>query len=108
MPNLQLDEAVSLKDLVMVFRTAFPDLSNTVEDQIAEGDKVVTRWTATGTHKGDLMGIPPTNKRATVTGVDIARFHDGKVVEAWVSYDMHGMLQQLGVVPSMAPAGKSV
>jgi predicted ester cyclase len=77
----------------------------TINDQIAEGDKVVTRWTATGTHKGQLMAIAPTNKHATVTGVDIDRYQDGKVVEAWASYDMFGLLQQLGVVPAMAPAG---
>src|SRR5229473_286320 len=78
-----------------------------INDQIAEGDKVVTRWTATGTHKGQLMAIAPTNKHATVTGVDIDRYQDGKVVEAWASYDMFGLLQQLGVVPAMAPAGAS-
>ena len=76
-------------------------------DQIADGDKVVTRWTATGTHKGQLMGIAPTNKHATITGVDIARYHDGKVVEAWASYDMYGLLQQLGVAPAMAAAAKA-
>ena len=107
-PGGQYTGPAGEKQFVQIYRAAFPDVHITVEDQLAESDKVVTRWTATGTHKGDLMGIPPTNKRATVTGVDIARFHDGKVVEAWVSYDMHGMMQQLGVVPSMAPAGKSV
>ncbi|GAC1460366.1 MAG: hypothetical protein PVSMB1_10570 [Gemmatimonadaceae bacterium] len=94
-----------LKQFVAIYRAAFPDVHITINDQIAEGDKVVTRWTATGTHKGELMGIAPTNKRATVVGVDIDRYQDGKVVEAWASYDMLGMLQQLGVVPTMAPAG---
>jgi steroid delta-isomerase-like uncharacterized protein len=94
-----------MKQFVQIYRGAFPDVRITINDQIAEGDKVVTRWTATGTHKGQLMGIAPTNKHAIVTGVDIARFHDGKVVEAWASYDMFGMLQQLGVVPALAPAG---
>ncbi len=94
-----------VKQFVQIYRAAFPDVRITINDQIAEGDKVVTRWTATGTHKGQLMGIAPTNKRAIVTGVDIDRFHDGKVVEAWASYDMFGMMQQLGVVPSLAPAG---
>jgi steroid delta-isomerase-like uncharacterized protein len=94
-----------LKQFVQIYRTAFPDVRIRIEDQVAEGDKVVTRWTATGTHKGDLMGIKPTNKQATVTGVDIERFQNGKVVESWSSYDMFGMMQQLGVVPSMTPAG---
>jgi len=96
-----------VKQFVQIYRGAFPDVRITINDQIAEGDKVVTRWTATGTHKGDLMGIAPTNKRATVTGVDIGRFQDGKVVEAWASYDMLGLLQQLGVVPVLAPVGTS-
>jgi steroid delta-isomerase-like uncharacterized protein len=95
-----------VKQFVQIYRTAFPDVRFTIDDQVAEGDKVATRWTAIGTHKGELMGIAPTNKRATVTGVDVDRFQDGKVVEAWASYDMLGMLQQLGVVPSMTPAGK--
>lgn len=93
-----------LKQFVQIYRGAFPDVHIAINDQIAEGDKVVTRWTATGTNKGQLMAIPPTNKHATVTGVDIARYENGKVVEAWASYDMFGMLQELGVVPSMAPA----
>jgi steroid delta-isomerase-like uncharacterized protein len=94
-----------VKQFVQIYRGAFPDVRITINDQIAEGDKVVTRWTATGTHKGQLMGIAPTNKHATVTGVNIDRYQDGKVVEAWASYDMLGMLQQLGVVPVLAPAG---
>jgi steroid delta-isomerase-like uncharacterized protein len=91
-----------LKQFVQIYKNAFPDVQIAINDQVAEGDKVVTRWTATGTHKGELMGIPPTGKRATVTGIDFDRYQDGKVVEAYASYDMHGMLQQLGVVPSMA------
>lgn len=94
-----------LKQFVQIYRNAFPDVHITIQDQIAEGDKVVNRWTATGTHKGDLMGIKPTNKFSTVTGVDIERYQNGKVVESWANYDMFGMLQQLGVVPSMTPAG---
>jgi steroid delta-isomerase-like uncharacterized protein len=96
-----------LRQFVQIYRTAFPDVRISVNDQIADGDKVVTRWTATGTQKGQLMGIAPTNKHATVTGVDIARYQDGKVVEAWASYDMFGLLQQLGVVPAMAAGTKA-
>jgi predicted ester cyclase len=79
----------------------------TINDQIAEGDKVVTRWTATGTHKGALMGIAPTGKHTTVTGIAIERYQGGKVVEAWQSGDTLGMLQQLRAVPTMAPASTS-
>lgn len=96
-----------LRQFVQIYRGAFPDVQISVNDQIADGDKVVTRWTATGTQKGQLMGIAPTNKHATVTGVDIARYQDGKVAEAWASYDMFGLLQQLGVVPAMAAGTKA-
>jgi steroid delta-isomerase-like uncharacterized protein len=96
-----------VRQFVQIYRTAFPDVHITIDDQIAEGDKVVTRWTATGTHRGELMGIAPTNKRVTVTGTDVERYQGGKVVESWANYDMLGMLQQLGVVPSLAPAGTS-
>ena len=94
-----------MKQFVQIYLGAFPDVRLTINDQIAEGEEVVTRWTATGTHSGELMGIAPTNKRATVTGVDIDRYQGGKVVEAWASYDMLGLLQQLGVALSLAPAG---
>jgi steroid delta-isomerase-like uncharacterized protein len=95
------------KQFVETYRNAIPDVRMTIDDQVAEGDKVVTRWTATGTHKGELMGIKATNKRATVTGIVIDRFQNGKLVESWGNYDMLGMLQQLGVVPSLTPAGAS-
>ena len=93
------------RQFVQIYRGAFPDVRITIEDLIAEGDKVVSRWTATGTHKGQFMGIAPTNKHSTVTGVNIERFQNGKVVEGWANYDMFGMLQQMGVVPALAPAG---
>lgn len=79
---------------------AFPDLSFTIEDQIAEGENVVTRWTATGTHLGNFAGLPPTGKRVTLTGIDIDRFLDGKVVECWPVMDELGLLQQLGAIPT--------
>jgi len=77
------------------------DRQSTVEDQIAEGDKVMTRWTYRGTHKGDLMGIAPTDKQVTVTGICIDRIVGGKIVEEWGEMDNLGMMQQLGVVPPM-------
>ena len=88
-----------LRQLMTMYRTAFPDLHMTVEDQIAEEDRVVTRWTARGTHKGDLQGIPPTGKQVTVTGIAIDRFVGGKIAEEWEVFDQMGMMQQLGVVP---------
>jgi steroid delta-isomerase-like uncharacterized protein len=104
-PDGKFTGPAGMKQFIQIYRGAFPDVRLTINDQIAEGDKVCTRWTATGTHKGELMGIAPTGKHATVTGVDIDRYQGGKVVEAWASYDMLGLLQQLGVVPSLATAG---
>jgi steroid delta-isomerase-like uncharacterized protein len=82
-----------------MYRSAFPDIQMTVEDVIAEGDKVVTRWTAHATHQGELMGIPPSGNRVKVTGISIDRIEGGKVVETWSNYDALGMMQQLGMVP---------
>ena len=88
------------KQLVAMYRAAFPDVQMTIEDVIADGDKVALRWTATGTHQGELMGIPPTNKQVTVTGMDINRLAGGKIAEHWGNFDQMGMMQQLGVIPS--------
>ncbi|MBN2028664.1 ester cyclase [bacterium] len=87
----------SVKELATMYSTAFPDLKYTIEDQIAEGDMVVCRWTATCTHKGELMGIPPTGVQVTSTGVDIFRITDGKIVELWANVDELGTMQQLGM-----------
>jgi steroid delta-isomerase-like uncharacterized protein len=89
------------KQFVSVYRSAFPDLHFTIEDQFAEGDRVVVRWTARGTHKGELMGIPATGKPVVVTGIDIYHIHSGKAVESWANWDALGMMQQLGVIPPM-------
>jgi steroid delta-isomerase-like uncharacterized protein len=87
------------KQYVAALRAAFPDLRMTIEDQIAEGDRVVTRWTARGTHMGEFQGILPTGKQARVAGIDIDRIADGKTVECWSHMDELGMMQQLGVIP---------
>ena len=92
------------KKYASILLTAFPDVQLTIEDQIAEGDKVVTRWTCTATHKGELIGIPPTGVQVTWTGIDILRIAGGKVVESWVIADDFSLFQQLGVVP---PIGQS-
>ncbi len=78
---------------------SFPDFNCTVEDQIAEGDKVVTRLTMRGTHLGPYRGMPPTGKKIEVGGVSIGRFADGKAVEGWLLTDTLGLLQQLGAIP---------
>jgi steroid delta-isomerase-like uncharacterized protein len=86
------------------YRSAFSDLKITIHEQIAEGDRVVTRWRGTGTHTGDLMGMTPTGKQTTVEGVTIDRIKDGKIVESYDYWDTLGLLQQLGAIPEMATA----
>lgn len=88
------------KQFISMYLTAFPDAQFTIEDLIAEGDRVVVRYTFRGTHTGDLMGISPTGKQVTVTGINIVRIVNGKAVEGWQNGDTLGMLQQLGVVPA--------
>jgi steroid delta-isomerase-like uncharacterized protein len=80
-------------------RNAFPDLHVTLEDLIAEGDKVVSRWTARGTHQGELLGIPPTGRQVEFTGMRIQRISGGKLVETWHQPDTLGMMRQLGLIP---------
>ena len=89
-----------VKQYVLMFCAAFPDLQNTVEDLIAEGDKVVARLTVRGAHTGAFMGIPPTGKPVVVTLMEILRIADGKVVERWGQFDNLGLMQQLGVIPA--------
>ncbi len=100
-PGIGIDAA---KASVTGYRDAFPDLKITIEEQIAEGDRVVTRWSARGTHQGDLMGIPPTGKQATVTGITIDTIASGRIIETRTNWDTLGLLQQLGVVPALATA----
>ena len=91
-----------IKQLAAMYRTAFPDLRMRIEDLVAEGDKVVSRWTGRGTHLGELMGVAPTGKQMTVTGMVISRIIGGKFVEDWENYDTLGMMQQLGALPAAA------
>ena len=94
------------KQLVTMYRNAFPDVRFTVDEQIAEGDNVVTRWTADCTHKGELQGLPATGKSSTVTGIAIDRIVNGKIAASWGIFDYFGMMQQLGVIPMPEAAGK--
>jgi steroid delta-isomerase-like uncharacterized protein len=96
-----------VKQLIQLYRGAFPDVRMTIEDQIAEGDLVVTRWTATGTHRGDLQGIAPTGRQARISGIAIDRIAGGKITENWENWDTLGLLQQVGAIPEPAPAEAS-
>ena len=82
------------------FSSAFPDSHFIIDDMVVEGDKVAARWTMTGTHKGELGGIPPTNKKVTIWGIFIDRIAGGKTVETWERLDTLGLMQQLGLVPT--------
>jgi predicted ester cyclase len=88
------------KETAMMYRNAFPDVQLSVEDQVSEGDMMVTRWIASGTHQGELMGIAPTGKRVRVAGTSVERVVDGKIEETWDNYDALGMMQQIGAIPS--------
>jgi predicted ester cyclase len=89
-----------LKEFVQGYLAGYPDGRITIEHQIAEGDYVASRWTGRGTHDGELMGIAPTGRQVTVTGITISRLEGGQVVEEWTNWDTFGMLQQLGAIPA--------
>jgi steroid delta-isomerase-like uncharacterized protein len=97
-PSQEIHGREGAKQYVTMMRTAFPDLHFTIEDQIAEGDMVVTRWTARGTHTGQFQSIPATGKQIRLMGTDIDRMTDGKVVECWAHVDELGLMQQLGAI----------
>jgi predicted SnoaL-like aldol condensation-catalyzing enzyme len=87
------------KHLIGMLHAAFPDLHCTMDDQIAEGDRVVHRLTCSGTHRGDFMGIPPSGNSVTVGGININRIANGKIAESWGVIDMLGLLRQIGAIP---------
>jgi steroid delta-isomerase-like uncharacterized protein len=105
MPDVRGPEG--MKEFVGMYRAAFPDVRLTVDQQIAEGDSVLTRWTATGTHLGEFMGMAPTGKQVTVNGMILSRFADGKLIDDYEIMDVFGLVQQLGGMPAAdaAPVG---
>lgn len=98
---------VGFKQFVMALRTAFPDFQYTIEEELAEGDRVVQRLRAHGTQRGAFLGLPATGKQATWTEIHIARLADGKLVEHWAAIDQLGLLHQLGIIalPASQSAG---
>ena len=108
-PNSEAGEvrgADTIKSEIEYFRNAVPDLTYSVEDQIAEGDKVVTRYTVSGTHQGEFFGVAGTGKRIEMSGINIDRFDEsGKLVEEWPEYDLLGAMQQMGAIPEPQQAG---
>ena len=91
-----------IKAYVSALRQGIPDLQITIKEQVAEGDRVVTRWNASGTHQGAFQGIPPTGRRFTIRGIDINRVVGDKAVECWTVMDELSLLQQLGLAPAPA------
>ena len=89
-----------LAQFVSMMRSALPDLRITIEDDMSEGDKVVTRWIAQGTHQGELMWAAPTGNQVTATGITIHRIEEDKIVEEWSNWDALGVMHQIGAVPS--------
>ncbi len=90
----------AMKTFAAEFRKAFPDFRDSIDIQIAEGDMVATKFTSRGTHRGVFMGVEPTNKELSWTGITIDRIAEGKIVESWANWDMMGMMRQLGVFPT--------
>jgi steroid delta-isomerase-like uncharacterized protein len=93
-----LQGRAAVRTLVQAYRLAFPNLAFTVEDQVAEADRVVTRWTARGTHLRPLLGIPATGRQVEVTGSSFARVEGSRIAETWVHWDRTALFKQLGVV----------
>ena len=93
------------KQVVTLYRTAFPDAHFTIEEMVVEGDSIALLWTFRGTHKGDLMGITPTGKSITNPGITISHFANGKIVEERAIWDERHLYQELGVTPP-EPAGE--
>jgi predicted ester cyclase len=101
-PNSETGEisGADIKGEIEYFHQALPDATYTVEDQVAEGDKVVSRWTARGTHQGEFFGVAPTGNRVEFTGIQIDRFDEsGKLIEEWPEYDLLGAMKQIGAMP---------
>ncbi len=94
-----------IKEVITTCRAAFEHLNVTIEDMIAEGNNVVTRFTARGIHKGNFMGLPATGEPITMTGIEIFRIKDGKIIELWGEVNLLGLMQQLGIIPSPGEQG---
>ena len=97
--------AENIKNHIQNCRGGFPDLTFTIDDTIAERDEVVHHWTAVGTHKGQFLGMPPTNKKASVTGTSIYRIEGSKIAESWANWNLMSLMEQLGI--AMAPQTQS-
>lgn len=96
----ELSGLENVKRFVAAWRAAFPDTRSTVEDMIAEGDKVAARWTTRATHRGEFLGVPPTGNVVTAQWLGIFHLSDGRIVDSWDHYETQGLLRQLGIDPT--------
>jgi steroid delta-isomerase-like uncharacterized protein len=101
-PNspVPVESAAALKAFVGVYLTAFPDIHFKIDDLTAEGERVIWRFSATATHRGDLLGMAPTGRPITVTGMVQFDFRDSRIARVWVNHDFYGILAQLGAIPA--------
>ena len=90
----------AMNNVIIACRAAFHGLHVTIEDMMADGDKVTCRFTARGVHNGEFMGVPPTGKKIVMTGIEIFRLRDGKITELWGEANLMGLMQQLGILPA--------
>jgi steroid delta-isomerase-like uncharacterized protein len=91
-------EVEAAKQEAADFRRGFPDVISTIEDLIAEGNKVVARWRSRATHRGDYMGIPPSGKEVQFMGISVYRIEEGKIAESWTVEDQFGLMRQIGAI----------
>jgi steroid delta-isomerase-like uncharacterized protein len=100
MPNAQPGPG-ALVEQMQTYRGAFPDMKMSIDQQLTDGDCVITRWTCRGTHTGSLAGAPASHRKVTVTGIQIDKFRGDKIGETWVNWDLAGLMQQIGVMPPL-------
>lgn len=105
LPDLSTGAPEGTAQIVSLYHGAFSETHITIEDQIAEGEMVVTRWTGRGTHDGELMGVPPSGNRAEVSGISIDRVSGGRIAETWSAHDTLGMMQQIGAIHAPEQTG---
>jgi len=98
-PSQEINSHEGVRQLAVMLRTGLPDMQMSIEQQLADGDEVATRWRIQGTHKGILFGVAQSGKRVNFTGLAISRIAQGKIVEEWEEFDQLGLFQQIGAVP---------
>src|SRR5215210_543024 len=102
------EQAEAARQEASDFRRGFPDVVSTIEDLIAEGDKVAARWRARATHRGEYVGIPPTGKEVEFTGISVYRIEGGRIAESWTVEDELGLMRQIGAVPEPGQSGETL